>query len=800
MENYGTFMTKGGTFFVLRTHPKNRRRRRRAAIGRSPLPRHGGYRGGLLAGLLHDMGKCTAPFQDYLEAAFAGKNVRRGSVNHTFAGVRFLWERWHTDANPPMRRAAAELAAFAAGAHHALFDCIAPDGADGYAHRLEPLAEYADARAAFLRCCADEEALDALCVRAEAETKAVLDRCFTMAGALEGNARQTAFAFYASLLARLLLSAVIEGDRLDTASFMLGPPAEPPAYDWRTLLASVEAKLQALPADTEIDRARRAISDAARASARRETGIYRLDVPTGGGKTLTALRFALAHAAEKEKKRIFFVIPYLSILEQNAARIREYLQNDALVLEHHSNVVREAANGEALDDNELLADSWRAPVVITTLVQLLNTFFDGRTSCIRRMQALCGSVLVIDEVQSAPRSLLSLMNLTLNFLSEVCGATVVLCSATQPHLEKLRYPLRFAADADLVPCDGALWERFRRTELIDKRRSGGYDTAELAALAAETARKAGSLLLVCNTRAQARTLYAALGAVWSGKRRHLSTSMCTKHRKAVLEDVCAALNAREPLICVTTQLIEAGVDVSFGSVIRILAGMDNAVQAAGRCNRSGEYGELRPVLLVNYRGENLSRLPEIYHAQQVCEDLLLRFERDPAAFDGRPDSESALNVYYTLLYKNANTDASEGPLSKGEPTLLELLSVNKGGTAKCSSAAQYTFRQAFRTAGDEFRVFDDHTQDVLVPYDGDGRALIDALGSEKARHDLAYRRSLLRQAAAYSISLYDYEVRALCEAGGLRNVTPDGAVRALSGHYDEETGFFTESKPEFWNI
>ena len=185
-----------------------------------------------------------------------------------------------------------------------------------------------------------------------------------------------------------------------------------------------------------IQSARRIISQQCRQAADSTVGIYRLNVPTGAGKTLSALRFALAHSKAHGKSRIIFTSPLLSILEQNASVIREYVGDDGMILEHHSNVIQPEEDSEELDKAELLMETWdSSPIIITTLVQLLNTMFSGKTSCIRRFHALCDCTIIIDEMQTVPSNLLTLFHLTISFLAKACNTTIVLCSATQPCAE-----------------------------------------------------------------------------------------------------------------------------------------------------------------------------------------------------------------------------------------------------------------------------------------------------------------------------------------------------------------------------
>lgn len=739
-----------------------------------------------LAGLLHDMGKYTAAFQAYLTTAVEGGTVRRGSVNHTFAGVRFVMERWHTDAGQSFRNMTAELLAFVVGAHHGQFDCLAPDGTDGFLHRMESeKVDYAEAKENFLGNCAAMDELDGLfaeAVQEVASAQAQLQRVSSGYDVL----------FYIALLARQLLSAVIEGDRRDTAEFMHAVPTiAQQNVCWTKQLAAVEQRMQSLPLRSEMDAVRRVISDRCRAAAERGSGIYRLTVPTGGGKTLTALRYALAAAAAGGKQRIFFVIPLLSVLEQNAAVIREFLQNDAILLEHHSNLVREKTNVEELDQNELLMENWRAPVVITTLVQLLNTLFSGKTSCIRRMGALNDSVIVVDEVQSVPRNMLSEWNLALNFLTAFCGATVVLCSATQPCLEQTEHPIRYADSPELVEMEGAFRDVFRRTEIIDRRTQQGYSAAELAKFAVECAARETSLLLVCNTKSEARTLFSEIERLWDGALYHLSTAMCMQHRIQTLDEICTALESHKRLICVSTQLVEAGVDFSFGCVIRISAGLDNVVQAAGRCNRNGEFGKLCPVYIVNLRGENLAHLKEIRQNQQAAESLLIRFHRNPDAYRNDLTGDAAIRAYYRELFGEMAKGSQDYPIPKYDTTMLDLLSVNTAARAHSANGNAYLVGQAFQTAGAEFHVFDDNTEDVLVPF-GAGIGLIEELCSERAAHDLAHRADLLRQAKRFTVSLYAYELERLRKASGLF-VCCDGAIQVLRpGFYSDLFGFSVE--------
>lgn len=755
---------EGVTRQLLGNHCRNA-----AQYAGSCLDRAGLEQSGRLLGLIHDCGKFKEEFQKYL----VDPNGIRGSVNHTFAGTRLLLERYHTS-DDGMQRLAAELLAFASGSHHGLFDCVDENKKSGFDYRLaKEHIGYNECVKNFFEQCIPPEALDKLFAAAVEELSQVCQRL------AEGREDYAENCFQLGLLARLLLSALIEGDRRDTAEFMMNLCPEPEKLSglWETCLVHMEEKLSLFSGDTAISRARREISDRCRRMAEEKPGLYRLNVPTGGGKTLSSLRYALAHAKRWGKRRIIFTSPLLSILEQNAAVIREYVGNDGIVLEHHSNVLHTAEYGE-LDHRELAMENWNSPIIITTLVQLLQTLFSGKTTSIRRFQSLCDSVIVIDEVQTVPPRMLTLFNLSIDFLTRVCGTTVLLCSATQPYLEGTTHSLR-GEIRNVIPNDKLLWEPFRRTVITD---AGEKTLEEIAEFAWAELEQTQSLLVVCNRKDEAEYLFSRLrdGA---GMACHLSASMCTEHRRKVLARLRAALEAGEKCLCVATQVIEAGVDISFHRVIRLAAGMDSVIQAAGRCNRHGEAAEPVPVYVISCQGENLGKLREIRDAKKATQTLLDGFRRRPTRFDNDLSSDAAIRAYYQKLYQEMTEGYQDYTIEKPGTSLFALLSDNlKLYDETASWAGQYMLNQAFKLAGSRFEVFDGGTRDLIVPF-GKGAELI----AELAGHpnpDAAFLADWVRRARPYSIAVYEWQLKRLGNA-----VTEYSGAAVLSeGFYDEDTG------------
>lgn len=741
--------------------------------------------------LLHDTGKQKERAKRYLEDAAAGRPVRRGSVNHTFAGTRYILRRWHLSGGASLEDVAAELLAYAAGAHHGLFDCVSDDHKSGFSHRLtEGDSDIDESIQNFIQQCVDEAELDELFAQAFTELQGVFDKLGEL------NFDNDEIAFCVGMTARLLLSAVIEGDRRNTAEFMQAAMFIDPPEDMRPLwyarLSYMEDKLKLLPLSNPIDTARHRISQQCHEFAVRKAGVYRLSVPTGSGKTLSALRYALAHAGHHNKRRIVFAAPLLSILDQNAAVIRDYVGDDSIILEHHSNVTRENG-GEFSDGSELLTDNWEAPIIITTMVQLLNTLFSDKTGAIRRMWALCGSVIVLDEVQSLPVRMLSQFNAAVNFLSEFCDATVVLCSATQPCLEAAVHPLLHVPE-EIVPCDKSLWDAFRRTEL---RYAGNMPLRNIPDFLQNVLANTKSLLVICNKKQQAEYLFRELKREYTNCF-HLSASMCQAHRKDTLRILSDYLNKHdEKIICVSTQVIEAGVDISFGSVVRLCAGMDNVVQAAGRCNRNGESDTPSPVYLIRCDDEKLARLQDIQRAKDAATELLVRFARAPEQYDYDLRSDKAIAWYYKKLYAGTASGFQDYTLPRpnNHLTQFSLLSSNEGlaDPALCPECDRYFMRQAFKLAGSAFKIFDEDTTDVIVPY-GKGAELIAALNSDRAMHDPAYAAKLIKSAGQYAVSLFEYQLKLLEKAGGLHPACGGLVLTLDKGYYDEATGFTMHDK------
>lgn len=761
-----------------------------------------------LASLMHDMGKCKEAYSSYLKSAVDGDaNAKRGSVNHSFAGARFALDRWHDSEELGYEEITAELIAFAIGSHHGLFDCVDERQNSGFYHRqTKEGIGYKESVENYLQQCAPKEELDARFAASVHEMTPIIGKISTLSQQEDVELANGETFFYIGLLARMLLSAVIEGDRRDTAAFMSGDSL--PRYPenmrqiWSDCLARVEAKLNSFSMDKDINRVRRAISDTCASFADRPGGVFRLNVPTGGGKTLSSLRYALTHAKRWNKSRIIFTSPLLSILDQNADIIRDYIGDNSLILEHHSNFAEPENTLEQLQNFELLMDSWEAPVIITTLVQLMNTCFSGKTSSVRRFHSLTNSIIVIDEVQTVPTKMLTLFNLTVNFLSEICGATVVLCSATQPGLESVQHPLLRKPDDIVLPVPG-LWDVFKRTEIRD---AGCLRLAALPQIIENSLQECNSLLVVCNKKDEAAFLFREMRN--KGYRCfHLSAAMCTAHRRTTLQALETALEEAKTggkkLVCISTQVIEAGVDISFQQVIRLTAGMDSVIQSAGRCNRHAEQAEPAPVSIVQCMDEKLFHLQDIVWGKNATIALLDAFRKNPERFQGDLSSKKAIAFYYTLLYNNMEADYQDD-VTKEYGSIYHLLSDNpKYADANCENANRYFLRQAFGLAGKLFQVFDQNTTDVLVPYEK-GRDIREQLINATQIHgakDWKEIKGLIEEAKGYSVSLYQYQLDKLLQLGAVMPLFEESVFVLADGFYDEDTGFSIQKGiNDYWEV
>lgn len=758
---------------------------------------------GSILGLLHDLGKYSTDFQEYIklnEGLFSPQDTvksrpQKGHIDHATAGAQYLYSQINDQKNP-VRLILAQVLALCLASHHGgLIDCITPDGADAFTKRINKSAADTHADEASQRLDAQIATQIDNLLRAgklEQELQEWLD-------SLHGEPSQEIFTLKMGLLVRFLFSALVDADRLDTADFANRSVARQRYYgrypSWDILVKIFEANLAGFTEKSRVNKIRREIAAACRKCADRERGLYLLTVPTGGGKTLAGLRFALHHAQKHKMDRIIYVGPYTSIIDQNARVAREiyaFLAQSGrqIVLEHHSNLTPE----NDTEQNALLAEDWDAPLVFTTAVQFLAALFGNGTRTVRRMHQLAHAVIIFDEVQTIPIQAVHLFNNAVNFLVGQCGSTVVFCTATQPLLDKVdahRGAARLSNPAQMIPDVDRLFQDLHRVKIIDKRKSGGWADEEIADAALAEMKEAGSTLIVVNTKAHARALYklcyTATADVF-----HLSTSMCPAHRMAILDKIRDRLSRQQPVLCVSTQLIEAGVDVDFGAVIRSLAGLDSIVQAAGRCNRNGRNAEGR-VLIVNSVNENLSRLKEIKTAQEITERVLDEFKRDPAAFQHDLLSPAAMSRFYEY-YFFARSHEMTYPVSSNDigrdDTLLSLLSTNAQSVEAYKHAVKaappFVLRQSFKSAAEAFKVIDAPTEGVIVPYGDEGKQIIIALS---ATASLDEKNKLLKRAQRYSVNLFPHELAKLREMHALYQPWGVDSITYLDEqYYSDEFG------------
>lgn len=716
-----------------------------------------------IAGLWHDLGKFHPDWQNYLcrETGYNPeahiKDGTRGRINHSDAGMR--WGFLHLGEKHP----AAKILAYLIGGHHAGLPDWSPDYAGGDLVSRLPLtidgksipAEETDRIARLL------------------STNEIMEQAPPSSAPLQAERSNNPQGLieYFHLWIRMLYSCLVDADFLDTEAFMNPDQAKIRGNicDFDFLSHKLDEHLAGLmqkAPDTPVNRVRAEVLEACRNAAVLKPGFFSLNVPTGGGKTLSSMVFALAHARQHGKKRIIMAIPYTSIIEQTAA-VYKKIFGEENVIEHHSNL--DPDNETAA--SRLAAENWDAPIIVTTNVQLFESLFAARSSACRKLHNLNNSVIILDEAQMLPPEFLRPILSVLQGLEKAFGTSIVFCTATQPVLEGAigSGQARFIGIPEesiqpIIADPKDLSDRLTRVTLdisrIEEQPGDWQPIAdELAGL--------DQVLCILNRRADARELHALMpeGTI------HLSALMCPEERSLVIAGIKQRLKDGAPVRVISTQLVEAGVDIDFPVVYRALAGLDSLAQAAGRCNREGrlnEDGRLGRVVVfappkpappgLLRKGENAAR--SVLHGLDAV-------QIEPAVF----------RRYFEQFFCSVN--------DFDKPKFLERM-------VKEAPSVKFQFRSLAR----DFNLIDSAGQVTVIIHFDKNHDLIDEIKLKSNSHLLNQlerigpNRDLMRRLGRYSVIIPQHQAKNLVASGMVSE--RGGFLIAEPAAYEPGKGLLTD--------
>lgn len=687
-----------------------------------------------LAGLWHDLGKYSAEFQHYIKKvsgydAEAHIESALGRVDHSTAGAIHAIEKFGAHGRI--------LAYLIAGHHAGLPDWSSADsGGKALAVRL-----------------GQPELLDRVLKQPLPPDLLAQPRPISR---IPGGASGMA------LWLRMLFSCLVDADFLDTEAFMDHDKAAVRAgyRDVGSLLADFDKYMATIAkgaANTPVNVIRADILRQCREKAGLAPGMFSLTVPTGGGKTLSGMAFALRHAVQHQKQRIIYVIPYTSIIEQTAGIFREIFVDN--VVEHHANLDPDKEDARS----RLATENWDAPIIVTTNVQFFESLFAARTSRCRKLHNIVNSVVVLDEAQLLPPEFLQPIADVMNQLADHYGVTFVLSTATQPALGSFQ---SFGGQAfrgldkvrEIMDDPDVLYQALKRVEVsVPVDLTAPRDWEGLA----DELVKYPSVLCIVSRRDDARELHRLMTAREDGKGTlHLSALMCGEHRSRVIADIKQRLKRNEPVRVISTQLVEAGVDVDFPVVYRALAGLDSIAQAAGRCNREGRQNGLGKVVV--FVPPKPAPPGLLRQAAQISVSLLSGNERDVLGRD-------LARQFFEHLYVRAPSLDQHG--------IHDLLTRDAG-----SGEIQ------FRSAAEKFRLIDDSAyQTILVRY-GNNEALLGKLEKEGPQ------RWLMRKLQRYSVNLPKRLFAQLESQGDVRQIWPGIYAQVGGKLYDDALGVVSDGR------
>lgn len=688
-----------------------------------------------IIGIFHDLGKYAPDWQIYLreKSGFEATGKSRGRVEHSIVGAKYLINHSDEIFKSELGKILSKFAAYCIAGHHPGL----PDW-DGSQSSLD-----------FRLQNTPESNLDFAIPHHISEISAIPFK-------LNPNNLEI------SIWIRMLFSCLVDADFLDTELYM-----EPGKATLRkskgtdiidTLNKYFDAwikQFQASKLDTPVNRIRKNILEQCLTAASDKPGIFSLTVPTGGGKTISSLAFALKHALFQKLRRIIYVIPYTSIIEQNAEVIRNIVGSEN-VIEHHSNYI-EDSDEVALSSkhHKLACENWDAPVIVTTSVQFFESLFSARTSKCRKLHNIANSVVIIDEAQLVPAEYLQPILETMEILSRQYGVTFVISTATQPafsgkELEKTGFPKA----KEIIEDPDELYRKLKRvTYTFPSDSSDVWDDDRLT----DELKKHSRVLCIVSDRKSCRNIAKLMPEGTF----HLSALMCGEHRSNKIKQIKEALKNGNDVRVISTQLVEAGVDLDFPVVYRSFAGLDSIAQAGGRCNREGKL-ETGQTIVFHYKKKPPRGL--LTKAADATGEIL-------RVSGGNLDSPKIFSEFFDAFYGRANSLDSEG--------ILKLL------------RQEGLYKLYFRTASDKFKIIDESLQkSVFVPYGEQGSSLINDLrlyGPERFR---------MRKLQRYSVNIYKKDFFAMKDRGSVEEIYPGIYVLTNNLEYSEHWGLLTEEAPD----